>query len=143
MKWTSRFYCFYVITETLEPNNSMYEEVECKYYKIIARVVTRKNTHCSTQCAAVIAQFSFRRAAPHLCRYVDVRYWRRDICQGHCPKPDLTPPTIRPCGACHSRLPHTASTRSVEFIIIVFKIIFYLYLAVLFKLFSGNTKVTF
>lgn len=76
-----------------------------------------KNTHCSTQWAAVIAQFSFRSAAPHLCRYVDVLYCRSEICHGHWPKLDFVPPTMRPCG--HSLRPHTASTSSVEFNIIV------------------------
>lgn len=39
------------------------------------------NTYLSTQCAAVIAQFSFNNAAPHLCRYVCDRHWRNEICK--------------------------------------------------------------
>lgn len=45
-----------------------------------------------------MAQFSFSSAAPHLCRYVDVRHCLKDICQGHFPKDDFSPPTIRASG---------------------------------------------
>jgi len=34
----------------------------------------KHDAHLSTQCAAVIAQFSFNNAAPHLCRYVCDRH---------------------------------------------------------------------
>lgn len=70
-------------------------------------------THLSTQCAAVMAQFSFSSAAPHLCKYVDVRHCRSDICQGHRPNAAFDPPTMR--GSGNMRRPHTAITRRVEF----------------------------
>lgn len=72
------------------------------------------NTYLSTQWAAVIAQFSFSKAAPHLCKYVDVRHWRSEICHGQRPNDAFEPPTIR--GSGYIRLPHTAITINVEFI---------------------------
>lgn len=72
-----------------------------------------KNTYLSTQWAAVIAQFSFNKAAPHLCRYVDVLHCLSEICQGHRPNDAFEPPTIR--GSGYIRLPHTAITIKVEF----------------------------
>lgn len=41
---------------------------------LIMSVTAMANTYLSTQCAAVIAQFSFNNAAPHLCRYVCDRH---------------------------------------------------------------------
>ena len=38
-----------------------------------------------TQWAAVMAQFSLRRAAPHLCRNVAVLHCLSETCQGHSP----------------------------------------------------------
>lgn len=70
------------------------------------------HTYLSTQCAAVIAQFSFNNAAPHLCRYVDVLHCLNEICQGHRPNEDFEPPTIR--GSGNIRLPQTAITIKVE-----------------------------
>lgn len=43
---------------------------------------SKQDDYLSTQCAAVIAQFWFNNAAPHLCRYVDWRHWRNEICKG-------------------------------------------------------------
>lgn len=61
-----------------------------------------------------MAQFSFNSAAPHLCKYVDVRHWRSEICHGQRPNEAFEPPTIR--GSGNIRLPHTAITINVELI---------------------------
>lgn len=60
--------------------------------------VKKLETYLSTQCAAVIAQFSFRSAAPHLCKYVEVLHCRKLICHGHLPNVLFSPPTIRAWG---------------------------------------------
>lgn len=51
-------------------------------------------TYFSTQCAAVIAQFSLRRAAPHLCKNAPFLHCLNDTIQGHWPNDDCFPPTI-------------------------------------------------
>lgn len=78
----------------------------CKWWMVMS--------YLSTQCAAVMAQFSFNKAAPHLCKYVDVRHWRSDICHGQRPKAALEPPTI--LGSGNMRFPQTAITSNVVFI---------------------------
>lgn len=52
-----------------------------EWENLIMSIAAIVNTYLSTQCAAVIAQFSFNNAAPHLCRYVCDRHWRNEICK--------------------------------------------------------------
>lgn len=59
-----------------------------------------------------MAQFSFSSAAPHLCKYVDTRHCLRDICQGHFPKEDFSPPTILASG--NILLPQTVANKRAE-----------------------------
>lgn len=87
-----------------------------KFLNKVFLIVEKQMRYLSTQCAAVIAQFSFNKAAPHLCKYVEVRHCRNDICQGHRPNDAFEPPTI--LGSGYIRLPQTAITINVELITI-------------------------